>query len=61
MLTYHDGKHYNSLRKLEERKEGEDDNNNNNSSSDDEDDESSEDPHLNDVNNLIQSVKTLNI
>ena len=63
MLTYHDGKHYNSLRKLEERKEGEDENNNNNnnSSSDDEDDESSEDPHLNDVNDLIQSVKTLNI
>ena len=64
MLTYHDGKHYNSLRKLGERKEGEDENNNNNnnnSSSDDEDDESSEDPHLNDVNDLIQSVKTLNI
>ena len=63
MLTYHDGKHYNSLRKLEERKEGEEDNNynNNNSSSDDEDDESSEDPHLNDINGLIQSVKSLNI
>ncbi len=64
MLTYHDGKHYNSLRKLEEKKEGEDYINNNNDYSDSEDNEESDedvDPHLNDVNKLIQSVKSLNI
>ncbi len=64
MLTYHDGKHYNSLRKLEEKKEGEDYINNNNDYSDSEDNEESDeevDPHLNDVNQLIKSVKSLNI
>ena len=61
MLTYHDGKHYNSLRKLEEKKEGEDDNNNGSQSEDNEESDEEVDPHLNDVNKLIQSVKTLNI
>ena len=70
LLTYHEGKHYNSLRKLEEKnkedkekeekrkkeknKETEEDENN-----EDEEDEEEEDNE--DINNLISKVEHLNI
>ena len=71
MLTYHDGKHYNSLRKLEEktkddkekeekkRKEREkEDNEENEESEDNEEDEKDVDD---DIKDLINKVDTLNI
>ena len=62
MLTYHDGKHYNSLRKLndgmekEEKKKKEKDN-----ESGSEDSSDSENANLNDVKGLIDKVEHLNI
>jgi OTU domain-containing protein 3 len=53
ILTYHEGKHYNSLRKLEEKTEEE-------NSSDDEENED-DNSHLDNVNNLIKNVEHLNI
>jgi len=53
MLTYHEGKHYNSLRKLEEKTEED-------NSSDDEENEE-DNSHLDNVNNLIKNVEHLNI
>ena len=73
MLTYHDGKHYNSLRKLEEKnkedkekeekkkkekeKENEDNEENEESESNEEDEKDVND----DINDLISKVDTLNI
>ncbi len=57
MLTYHDGKHYNSLRKLEEKTEEE--KNKEDNSSDEEDSE--DDSHLDNINNLINNIEHLNI
>ena len=47
LLTYHEGKHYNSLRKLEEKNK--------------EDKEKEDDDDNNDINNLINQVEHLNI
>ena len=71
MLTYHDGKHYNSLRKLEEKnkedkekeekKKKEKENEENEENEDDEDDEEDEKDVNDDINDLISKVDTLNI
>ena len=70
MLTYHDGKHYNSLRKLEEKnkedKEKEEkkkkERENEDNEGDEESDENEEDEKdLNDVSDLISKVDHLNI
>ena len=57
MLTYHDGKHYNSLRKLEEKTEEEKNKEDNSSGEEDSEDDS----HLNNINNLINNIEHLNI
>ena len=69
MLTYHDGEHYNSLRKLEEKnkndEEKEKENNNKKKddiyTSDNESSESSSSEVVNDVNDLISKVNHLDI
>ena len=72
MLTYHDGKHYNSLRKLEEKskedkekeekrkKEKESENNDENEEGEGEEEEDEKDVD-DDINDLISKVDTLNI
>ena len=57
MLTYHDGKHYNSLRKLEEKTEEEKNKEDNSSGEEDSEDDS----HLDNINNLINNIEHLNI
>ena len=57
MLTYHDGKHYNSLRKLEEKTEEEKNKEDNSSGEED----SEDDNNLDNINNLINNIENLNI
>ena len=71
MLTYHDGKHYNSLRKLEEKnkedkekeekKKKEKENEDNEENEESEDNEEDEKDVNDDINDLISKVDTLNI
>ena len=69
LLTYHDGKHYNSLRKLEEKnkedKEREERNKNEDDEENEESDENEEDEKdekdSDDINDLINKVDHLNI
>lgn len=61
MLTYHDGKHYNSLRKLEDGGEEREREKKKNDNSDETNSTDSEDEHLNDVQGLINKVEHLNI
>ena len=72
LLTYHEGKHYNSLRKLEEKnkedKEKEEkkkkeklEEENNKEENEDEEEEEEDDDDNNDINNLINQVEHLNI
>ena len=59
-MTYHDGKHYNSLRKLEEKTKTDEEKKNKNSEETEEDSEESDDDS-NDVSTLISKVDHLNI
>ena len=72
LLTYHEGKHYNSLKKLEEKnkedKEKEEkkkkeklEEENNKEENEDEEEEEEDDDDNNDINNLINQVEHLNI
>ena len=71
MLTYHDGRHYNSLRKLEEKnnedkekeekRKKEKENEENEENEESEDNEEDEKDINDDVNDLIKKVDTLNI
>ena len=70
ILTYHDGKHYNSLRKLEEKNKNDEEKekanknkkkDDNDSNSDNENSEDSDSEDVNDVNDLISKVEHLNI
>ena len=71
MLTYHDGKHYNSLRKLEEKnkedkekeekRKKEKENETNEENEESEDNEEDEKDVNDDINDLIKKVDTLNI
>ena len=71
MLTYHDGKHYNSLRKLEEKnkedkekeekRKKEKENETNEENEESEDNEEDENDVNDDINELIKKVDTLNI
>ena len=71
MLTYHDGQHYNSLRKLEEKnnedkekeekRKKEKENEENEENEESEDNEEDEKDINDDVNDLIKKVDTLNI
>ena len=71
MLTYHDGKHYNSLRKLEEKnkedkekeekRKKEKENEDNEENEESEDNEEDEKDVNDDINDLISKVDTLNI
>lgn len=57
MLTYHEGKHYNSLRRLEEKKDTDEAA----SGSENEEEEEEEKKKVNDVQKLIEKVDHLNI
>ena len=71
MLTYHDGQHYNSLRKLEEKnnedkekeekRKKEKENEENEENEESEDNEEDEKDVNDDINDLIKKVDTLNI
>ena len=70
LLTYHDGEHYNSLRKLEEKNKNDEEKekanknkkkDDNDSNSDNENSEDSDSEDVNDVNDLISKVEHLNI
>ena len=72
LLTYHEGKHYNSLKKIEEKnkedKEKEEkkkkeklEEENNKEENEDEEEEEEDDDDNNDINNLINQVEHLNI
>ena len=62
LLTYHEGKHYNSLRKLEEKRKKEKEKKDKEDEDDDDDEEDEEDEDDNDdINDLISKVDHLNI